>query len=462
MQWLFAPKVLMHVSRVRRSIYLAVWAIAATLMGVVGQAQAAAAAGEIVFASGDATLNGASAVKGMPVLEGAQLQTGQAGTIYLKTIDNGFLVLRQNSKATVVTYQVNSAVPSQSRIKIDLDHGVARHISGDAVKLSRQNFRFNTPVAAIGVRGTDFTVFADAQVMRVNVNSGGIVVGALGVGCIAAGTGPCEGAASRELFAGEQNLLLQVRRGEKLPELLRSVELRPDAVTPPRSDEPSDVKSGQGSRHSTDNRSNSGHDGGVSKSDLASSDLIEVGTLRALTAPPSTQPPVAEPVSRQVVWGRWAPVADAPREAAKLALTGGSDFMPPALVDSYFITRTAQDNFVLPAQGRFAFTMTAGEAFVVDASGLGGAAAIVNPQLEVDFVKREFGTSLQVVRGSTNVDIRAQGDVTTQGELVSDLFRSNAVVRGQLSGTAAQGAAYIFNRQLDNGLRVIGGTSWAR
>ncbi len=430
-------------------------------MLLAGQAMAASTAGEIVFASGDARLNGNPAAKGAKVSEGARLETGQGGTLYLKTVDNGFLVLRQNSQATVVTYQVNTAVPGQSRVKIELNHGVARHISGDAVKQSRQNFRFNTPVAAIGVRGTDFTVFADAQVMRVNVNSGGIVVGALGGACATTGTGPCEGAATRELFAGEPNLLLQVRRGERSPELIKSLELRPDAVAPPRNDEPSDGKSASGNPQSSDARSVGG---GLAASELVPPETIEVGTLRALTALPSkgAPPGAVDPMGRQVVWGRWAPVADKPEEAAKLAMTNGGNYVAPSLVDAYFITRTANDNFVLPSQGRFAFTMTASEAFFIDANGVGAAASIFNPQLEVDFAKREFGTSLQVVKDRASVDVRAHGDITSQGALLSDLFRSNAVVRGQLSGTAAQGAAYIFSRQLDNGTSVMGGTTWAR
>lgn len=430
----------------------------------VGQGHAVGTAGQIVFANGPATLNGGVAVKGAVVVEGAQLQTGPGGTLYLKTVDNGFLVLRQSSKATVVTYQVDAGKPGQTRVKIDLDHGVARHISGDAVKQSRQNFRFNTPVAAIGVRGTDFTVFADAQVMRVNVNSGGIVVGALGGGCTVGGAGPCEGATSRELFAGEPNLLLQVRRGEVLPELLKSFELRPDAITPPRPDEPSDPKIGSGGGRDKPASGNK-----VSKtdaSDLLSTELTEVGALRAQSALSQINPvpgPVVElPASREVVWGRWQPVADMPADAVQLARIRSGELLSPALVDSYFVARSASGLFKLPSEGRFAFRMTAGEAFIVDNNNRSVVGSIQNPQLEIDFVARSFATSMQVVNGATNLEVRAKGDVTLQGELLGDALRSNAVVRGQLGGATAESAHYIFNRTIDSQTRVIGGASWAR
>lgn len=449
------------------------WGMAMAAPAVAGQA------GEIVFASGAATVNGAAAVAGTKVMEGAQLATGDGGTLYLKTVDQGFFILRERSKATITTYDVRPNAPTQSRIKIDFERGVARHISGDAVKQSRQNFRFNTPVAAIGVRGTDFTVFADTQVMRVNVNAGGIVVGALSNACTLAGTGPCEGPLSRDLFAGEPNLLLQVRRGAPQPELIKSVELRPDAVAPPRPDEPPPAKPAtSGSANPAGTNQTSGAtaatakpvgatDTGAPTADLIVPATTEVAVARSQALPAVLAPikPDANPVKvvpREVVWGRWTAVADSPREAAKLALVAGPDYLPASFADAYFLARTANDTFTLPSQGRFAFSMTGGEAHIVNANGVGGVASIQNPQLEIDFAQREFGTSLQVVRGSTTIDVRARGDVTTQGELLSDLLRSNTLVRGQLSGTAGQGASYIFNRQTDNGLRAIGGINWAR
>lgn len=432
---------------------------AAAAPSVGGPADSSQIAGEIVFSSGPVLLNGASVGKGTKVLEGAQLQTGSGGTLYLKTVDNGFLVLRQNSRATVASYRIHSSKPAASQVKIELDYGVARHISGEGVRQSPQNFRFNTPVAAIGVRGTDFTVFADAQVMRVNVSSGGIVVGVFGGACSAGGSGPCEGAVSRELFSGDANLLLQVRRGDALPELLRSLELRPDAVAPPRADEPTENRAGQNRRSDTpaSGAGNAGKGSPTLRPGLDGTDFIEVGTLRVLT--PMAPEPVI--VGRQLVWGRWQAVADAPADTAKLELIRNG-YLPAALVDAYFITRSIHDPFVMPSEGRFAFRMTAGEAFIVDSKNLATAAAIQNPQLEIDFAKRQFATSLQVVQGSTSIDVRAQGDVTLEGELLSDTIRSNTVVRGLLGGTAAQQATYIFSRQIDAGGRAIGGTSWTR
>lgn len=189
--------------------------------------------GTIIQSQGDARVAGTPAKAGDAVQAGQPLSTGANAHIYIKTIDGGFLILRPSSRAQVIAYTVDLAQPANSRFKIELQSGVARSISGDAVKKSRENFRFNTPVAAIGVRGTDFTVFTDNQTTRVSVLAGGIVVSGFGAGCGPEGSGPCEGAANRELYASQALQVLQVNRGQALPQILRSNSLAPDASAPP-------------------------------------------------------------------------------------------------------------------------------------------------------------------------------------------------------------------------------------
>ncbi len=103
---------------------------------------------------------------------------------------------------------------------------------GQAVPQARQNFRFNTPVAAIGVRGTDFTVFTDQQSSRVTFVSGGVIVSGFVGACGPAGAGPCEGGNSRELFAAQVGQLLLVRHDQPVSQLLRSDGIAPDLTAP--------------------------------------------------------------------------------------------------------------------------------------------------------------------------------------------------------------------------------------
>jgi hypothetical protein len=193
--------------------------------------------GKIVLVVGEAKITGKEIKVGDSVPVGAELTTGADGYIYLKTIDSGFLILRPGSVAVVEAYQVDLANPKQSRFKFSLRQGVARSISGDAVSKARENFRFNTPVAAIGVRGTDFSIFTNAEETRVAVVSGGVVVSGFDANCLPQGSGPCEGAGSLELFAGTLGIL-QVQKGQANPSIIRDNKLSPEIVVPPRRDEP--------------------------------------------------------------------------------------------------------------------------------------------------------------------------------------------------------------------------------
>lgn len=185
-------------------------------------------AARVVFVAGQALVAGQQVQVGSVVPEGAKLQTGADGYLYLETVDKGFFIMRPNTKAQIVAYQIDAKNMANSRMKLELESGVARHISGEAAKSARQNFRFNTPVAAIGLRGTDFTIYADQNATRITVLSGGVVVSSLSGACVAEGFGPCEGASSRELFANlntnariTQTLL--VERG-KTPVILQGTE----------------------------------------------------------------------------------------------------------------------------------------------------------------------------------------------------------------------------------------------
>ncbi|MDB5936042.1 MAG: hypothetical protein JWQ01_3386, partial [Massilia sp.] len=115
------------------------------------QTASAAEAGKVIFAAGKAQVAERAVAEGMTVQEGEMLSTAGDGFIYVKTIDNGLFILRPNTRARIVSYHVDAKNPANTRIKLELLSGVARSKSGDAVKLARQNFRFNTPVAAIGV-----------------------------------------------------------------------------------------------------------------------------------------------------------------------------------------------------------------------------------------------------------------------------------------------------------------------
>lgn len=413
-------------------------------------------AGSIVEAIGDARLVGQPTRAGNAVKVGDSLSTGSDGYLYLKTIDGGFLILRPGSHARLVAYHVDAAQPANTRIKIELQHGVARSISGDAVKNARENFRFNTPVAAIGVRGTDFTVFANDDTTRVIVVSGGVVVSGFGAGCTPEGAGPCAGDARHELFAGQAGQVLQVNRGQVEPQLLRSHSLSPDAGSPPRNDEPrSDAKQNGASSHTK----------GLSGStELSLQPLKEEGLGQQRAGSLAPTPPDPAPTRPAIVWGRWQPLADKPADLDLAKLQ--SDYQRIGM-DSYFaLLRARGDTWQAPASGIASFALQGGQALIqIDGAAATSPANLENGKLTIDFGSSRFATQFDIVAQGQRIPRQAEGGVFkdgTFGNANQFLGKNNMLVQGVLANDPGLRAAYLFQSRIDDNRVVKGVTAWAK
>lgn len=421
-----------------------------TCLLLIAGAAHAGEAGRIVLAVGDVQIAGQRVAPDSIVHEGDELATGADGYTYVKTIDNGFLILRPNTRARIIAYRIDQQDPANTRIKFELLNGVARSISGQAVKQARQNFRFNTPVAAIGVRGTDFTVFTDQQTTRIAVISGGIIASGFSAACGPEGGGPCEGPASRELFAGQTGQLLQINRGQTMPQLLRSNGLSPDASAPPRSDEPSGKTAG----------------GTGDKSALTVNAInldAQKGVLPLFSNVAQPHPAIPP---RQIIWGRWQAVLNQPGniDIAKVFDAQGQLIA----INSYFtILRSSGADWQMPRQGVMGFALTQSEAYILnEPSGMLALAGLENARLQVDFAKSTFATGFDLVsQQNERFNLQAQGFVSSDGRLFGDnQFASptNMAVSGAVSPESGGNAAYIFQGRIDNQRLATGVTAWAK
>ncbi|MDB5949091.1 MAG: hypothetical protein JWR65_946 [Massilia sp.] len=421
----------------------------------------AAEAGRVVFVAGKADVGARPAALEMAVQEGDALSTGADGYIYMKTVDDGFLILRPNSRARVTAYHVDAANPANTRVKLELLSGVARSISGTAVKQARQNFRFNTPVAAIGVRGTDFIVHTNEKTSWVSVVSGGVVVSGFAGACGPDGSGPCEGGASRELFAGRADAMLQVQGGQQVPQLLHNAVIAPELNPPARSDEPVG-KTVIGA-----------HVGSAALDDVSLVPAKSTAPLLAgPTRPPDSinvaPPPVVivlpEPVkpAPEILWGRWQAVAGLPAQAAMVEKIDAEANRARVLIGSYVVARPNNSAFVLPTEGNVSYALVDSEATLTRLGGEPMAAKVENAHLNVDFVARSFSTSLSVVNSLGKVEVASHGDVTNNGLLDSSLYSPGFVVQGVLGGAKANEAAYTFKSTGTPDLGAAGVTRWSR
>lgn len=447
-----------------------------TALAAGGPARAAEA-GRIVFTAGSAAISGNPIVVGQAVQEGDAIVTAAGGYVYLKTVDNGFLILRPNSSARIVSYHIDAANPSESRIKLELLGGVARHISGDAVKAAKQNFRFNTPVAAIGVRGTDFTVFTDQATSRVAVISGGVVVSGFSGSCGPDGGGPCEGVASRELFASQAGQILQVHKGQNVPQLLPINGLAPDLIAPPRSDEPAAKST---STPPVTSAIGVGPNGLILDAEKSASLALPLAPAApaVVTQPPAaTAPPVPPPTpvipptvavepSRQILWGRWQALLDQPasidivkEQAAKGQIIG--------INNAFAIVRSAGKDWELPATGTIGFALKQSEAYLFDEnSRTFTPAQVANGKLQVDFGKATFSTSFDLFSNKNErFQLQSLGTVSRDGSLDGNsqfATPTNITVNGLVNPANGGTAAYIFQGRVDSSRIASGVTAWGK
>ncbi|MBI3230133.1 MAG: FecR domain-containing protein [Burkholderiales bacterium] len=455
---------------------------AACLLMAAGSALAGEA-GRIVFVVGQANIANHGINQGDAVHEGDEISTGPDGYIYVKTVDNGFLILRPSSRARIVNYHVDRNDPKNTRIKFELLSGVARSISGEAVKEARQNFRFNTPVAAIGVRGTDFTVFTDADTSRVAVISGGIVVSAFHGACGPEGSGPCEGKSSHELFANQLGQMLQVKRGQAAPQLLPSTMSSLDATAPQRPDEPV----------SKPTQPTVSGDPSLDQEKLAK--LAAQQTKPTPTEQPSKLPPVVvvenNPPStnvpevqvvpvvpyKEIMWGRYKEIVGQPAAQYNLATlaTNGKEVVRYGAYAIYL----AKDNknnrdWDLPVVGSASFGIRTSEAMLTDQKSLDpknpeiSMASVENGKFTVDFGKKTFDTSFDLRTNKNEVvPLRAQGTFTSQNGLLNaanpNMGQGTNMYMGGLIGPGGNSAYYAFSKLLSDQQRLATGLiSWGK
>lgn len=125
------------------------------------------------------------------VLEGDLLSTEAETYARIKFVDGGEVVLRPSSQFKVEKYSYNEADASQDNVVLGLLKGGLRAVTGLIGKRSRDKVAYGTPVATIGIRGTNFgalfcnsdcggiqtsTGTSPANGLHVDVSSGAIVL----------------------------------------------------------------------------------------------------------------------------------------------------------------------------------------------------------------------------------------------------------------------------------------------
>jgi hypothetical protein len=129
--------------------------------GAVGMGQVhGQSAGVVQFAAGDVKVIAASgservARKGVPVSVGDSLLTAPGALAQLKMGDGAIVVVQPESRLTVAEFHYDGKEDGTEKVRYKLDRGGFRAVTGAIGRTHKQNYLIETPIAHMGVRGTD-------------------------------------------------------------------------------------------------------------------------------------------------------------------------------------------------------------------------------------------------------------------------------------------------------------------
>lgn len=122
-------------------------------------AAAEAPAGKVVAVAGQVTAGGEDgSIRGIakddPIFAGDTISTGPNSRARIVFSDDGVIFLRPSSRFVIKSYR-NTGDPQQDESKFSLVRGGFRSVTGAIGKANTKNYEMETPVATIGIRGTD-------------------------------------------------------------------------------------------------------------------------------------------------------------------------------------------------------------------------------------------------------------------------------------------------------------------
>lgn len=399
-------------------------------------------------------------VQGDAITVGSTIVTGDRAQVGMRMIDGAIQQVKANSTFQIIRYDYDPQSPQDSVIKVFLKQGQLHSKTGAGGKAAKHNYRLNTPIAAIGIRGTEFTVYADAQQTRVDVLSGGVVMSPFSNGCALSGLGPCGGRNAIELFANQRrdaSLILQ--RNQERPKIViptTKTSASKNLSLPVENTDKNNVATQAVSNTTTSTEVNA---------DSAETDVDVVDTAsseKSARSNNSTSTPLAQAKPtpstatnsiKSVKWGRWDPKLTSNQLAEGYELVAKNA--------DYAIIRRADENFVLPNTGVYQFSATRHEAYVRDVSQDSYTQAdINNAYLSVDFVNRDFDTGFDLVAENVNTHIQTTGNLSEDGIFSTQQAEGTTRISGAIAGDTAKEASYAFYHQIDDNLNVAGAIDW--
>lgn len=143
--------------------------------------------------------------KGSELYEGDVITTSSSSRLHIAFVDGAIAALRPNTEYHIDCYRTAG---DDICLKLNLIKGEVRQVTGAAGESHKNRFRLNTPVAAIGIRGTDFITHAKGYQTLVRVLSGEIVGAPIDSSCSAGSLGACDSNFAMALKEHDNRIML--------------------------------------------------------------------------------------------------------------------------------------------------------------------------------------------------------------------------------------------------------------
>lgn len=435
-------------------------AFAAETQSIVGEAAMVIGVARITSASGQVT----AVNRGSPIHVGDRIETESGGHVHVRFVDGGRLSVRPSSRLQVENYSYSAQQPALTAIKFKLDEGVVRSITGTWGESARDRFRLNTPVAAIGVKGTDFVVRSDADATAASVYTGAIVFAALSGGCQAS-LGPCQNGGEKLLSQDMKGQMLELGREQSSPRFVPLVDLLALNTRRAAAERIAKPEKGPGLEGG---RAEAANEKTLSTESLPAGGVV-VSAVQPTVKPELSTGPVLPPAPSlpevtQLVWGRWAWASavegDALSKSIALAqLNGRQATVGDGSFSLYRDVPASGSMELATKEATASFRLAGSSAQLITTAGASELAKVDGGSLNLDFNRRTFATQLAVSNATIgSTQINAAGAVGTDGTFYAQ--SGNAQVAGALSLDAKE-AGYLFQKGVPAGT-LSGITLWGR
>ena len=379
------------------------------------------AVGSVSFLIGQAsvTRSGSSLpiTAGMPLQVGDRLLTSLNGHIHVRFVDGAMVSLRPTSTLNIKEYRFDAQTPSNSEVRFELEQGVVRAISGQAAESAKDKFRLNTPLAAIGVKGTDFVVEASGSRVNAIVNQGAIVLAPFDAQCLASALGPCSTQFAKELTAALKGMALTYNMSFPSPQLLPMGQLKGSellnmalpmgAISQSGQSGPtanpsnlqlvqSNPENGANSGNAA-NAGNSGNSGNGSNLNSMTANRVQQNQVDGQAYSTVNQILNKTVSDTSLVWGRWG--AANPQDNLTLAFKDAMQNRAVTVGDGYlFLFRQENNvaNLLSAQQGNVNFTLQNSYAYFQDLGNNLNAAKVNSGTLGVNFSTLDVKTTLNL------------------------------------------------------------------